>query len=80
VRHPAGLRTPARGSVLKAGARVVHDEIVLSVPADVAADVERVVVDALSFPWAPTGADQPVQVEAGLGKRRGCTWGDVYRT
>ena len=57
---------------------VVHDEVILSVPADIADDVERIVLDALSFPWAPPGAPHHVQIEAGLGKHRGCNWGEVY--
>lgn len=57
---------------------VVHDEVILSVPADVVGDVERVVLEALSFPWAPAGAALQVQIEAGLGKRRGESWGAVY--
>lgn len=71
------LRLPAE--VLPMLRAVVHDEIVLSVPTDVVDDVERTVVDALSFPWAPEGVSRQVQIEAGLGKRRGITWGDVYR-
>lgn len=57
---------------------VVHDEIVLSVPADVVDDVERVVLDAMSFEWAPPGASRTVQIVAGLGERRGRNWGHVY--
>lgn len=71
------LRLPVE--VLPMLRAVVHDEIVLSVPTDVIDDVERAVVDALSFPWAPEGATRQVQIEAGLGERRGSTWGDVYR-
>lgn len=56
---------------------VVHDEIVLSVPTDVVDDVEREVVRALSFPWAPPGRDTPVQIVAGL-VGRGRSWGAVY--
>jgi DNA polymerase-1 len=58
---------------------VVHDEVILSVPVDDVDEVERAVVDALSFKWAPTGAEYQVQIEAGLGERRGSNWGDVYR-
>jgi hypothetical protein len=57
---------------------VVHDEVILSVPADVVEDVERTVVAALSFPWKPPGAEFEVQIEAGLAKHRGRNWGDVY--
>lgn len=57
---------------------VVHDEVILSVPADQADDVERAVVDALSFDWAPPGADRTVRIDASLGNRRGRNWGEVY--
>lgn len=70
------LRLPAE--VLPMLRAVVHDEIVLSVPVSVVDDVERIVVDALSFPWAPAGARHHVQIEAGLGERRGVNWGHVY--
>lgn len=70
------LRLPAE--VLPMLRAVVHDEIVLSVPVGVVDDVERAVVDALSFPWAPDGARHHIQIEAGLGERRGVTWGHVY--
>jgi DNA polymerase-1 len=58
---------------------VVHDEVILSVPIDIVTDVEQVVIAALSFPWAPAGAGLSVQIEAGLGERRGVNWGDTYR-
>lgn len=58
---------------------VIHDEAVLSVPIDIVDDVERSVIEALSFDWAPDGAEIPVAVVAELGKRRGRNWGDVYR-
>lgn len=57
---------------------VVHDEVILSVPADAVEDVERVVVDSLSFDWAPPGAERSIRIEAGLGDRRGRNWGEVY--
>lgn len=57
---------------------VVHDEVILSVPADIVEDVERTVVESLSFPWAPPGGTYEVQIEAGLGERRGANWGQVY--
>jgi DNA polymerase-1 len=57
---------------------VVHDEIVLSIPADQADDIERAVLDALSFEWCPHEGGRPVRIEAGLGERRGRTWGHVY--
>jgi len=56
---------------------VVHDEVVLSVPIDIVDDVERTVVEALSFPWAPPGSDAAVQIVAGL-VGRGRSWGEIY--
>lgn len=70
------LRLPAE--VLPLLRAVVHDEIVLSVPVDIADDVERAVLAALSFEWAPPGASRTVRIEAGLGERRGRNWGHVY--
>jgi DNA polymerase-1 len=58
---------------------VVHDEVILSVPLGIVTDVERVVLEALSFEWAPPGCALSVRIEAGLGNRRGVNWGDVYR-
>lgn len=55
----------------------VHDEVVLSVRQDQADDVERAVVEALSFQWAPPGCGRSVQIIAGVG-RRGANWGAVY--
>lgn len=57
---------------------VVHDEVVMSVPVADAEEIERAVVDALSFPWAPPGASRPVQIIAATEGRRGTSWGDVY--
>lgn len=57
---------------------VIHDEVVLSVPADQADDIERAVLDALAFEWAPRPDCRPVRIEAGLGERRGLNWGHVY--
>lgn len=59
----------------------VHDEIVMSVPEDRAAEIEATVVEALSFPWSPfngtRGHVRQVQIEAGVGKR-GESWGACY--
>lgn len=57
---------------------VVHDEVVMSVPIADVEEVERVVLDALSFDWAPPGAALSIRIEAGLGERRGRNWGEVY--
>lgn len=70
------LRLP--GQVLPMLRAVIHDEVVLSVPADVIGDVERAVVEALSFEWRPAGAGHPVMVVAGL-VGRGRNWGAVYQ-
>jgi DNA polymerase-1 len=56
---------------------VVHDEVVLSVPIADVDEVERVVLKALSFEWAPPGKSRPIQVEAGLGGR-GLDWAGCY--
>jgi P4 family phage/plasmid primase-like protien len=56
---------------------VVHDEVVLSVPMARIDEVERTVLDALSFQWAPPGKDIPIQIEAGLGER-GRSWAGCY--
>lgn len=56
---------------------VVHDELVLSVPIDIVEDVEREVIRALSFEWAPPGKERTVQIVAGL-VGRGLSWGAVY--
>jgi DNA polymerase-1 len=60
---------------------VVHDEVVLSAPAADADDIERTVVDALSFEWrgVPIIADrQWRQTEGGKVPARGSSWGEVY--
>ncbi len=58
---------------------VIHDEVILSVPLDQVDDVERIVVEAMSFEWKPAAytGGTPVAVTAGLG-RRGRSWGDCY--
>jgi DNA polymerase-1 len=70
------LRLPAH--ILPMLRAVVHDEVVLSVPVDQVDEIERQVLDALQFEWAPRSGDQPVRIEAGLAKR-GSTWGGCYR-
>lgn len=57
---------------------VVHDELVLSVPANDVEEIENLVITAMSFEWCPTGASNPVQITAGLNKR-GKNWADCYR-
>ena len=49
----------------------VHDEIVLSVPADQAEEVGRAVVEALSFEWN----NVPITADV---SRPGSTWAEVY--
>jgi DNA polymerase-1 len=72
LRLPAILHPFLRG--------IIHDEIVLSVPTEVVEDVEKSVIEALSFEWAPENMPnaRPIQILADVG-RRGPTWGDVYR-
>lgn len=50
----------------------VHDEIVLSVPEDAVVDVQRAVLDALSFEWRGV----PILADGGPS---GCSWGEIYR-
>lgn len=56
---------------------VIHDEVVLSVPADSVDEIERAVLEALCFDWIPPGGLLGVQVVAGL-VGRGSNWGAVY--
>jgi len=56
---------------------VVHDEVVMSIPADRADEIEAQVIEALSFPWAPRENFRTVNIEAGLAKR-GENWGMCY--
>jgi DNA polymerase-1 len=56
----------------------VHDEVVLSVPAADAVEIQQAVIDALSFDWhAPSGEVVPIVAEGGPTDRT--SWGDVYR-
>jgi DNA polymerase-1 len=55
----------------------IHDELVLSVPEDSVEDVCRVVLDALTFTWAPPGARHEVEVTAGA-SRPARSWGRCY--
>src|SRR5690606_4158429 len=71
LRLPAELRPMLRA--------VVHDEVVLSAPADIARHVEKAVVDALTFEWAPAGASLLAPIEAGVVGPHGPSWGHVYR-
>ncbi|MGH3500722.1 MAG: phage/plasmid primase, P4 family [Nocardioidaceae bacterium] len=63
------LRLPAE--VLPMLRAQVHDEVVLSVPTDIADDVERDVVNALTFPWRGV----PIRAAA---DPHGRNWGHVY--
>ena len=54
----------------------VHDEIVLSVPAADAADIQKTVIDALSFDWDGPGGTVPIVAEGGPTDRT--SWGAVY--
>ncbi|MDQ6524312.1 DNA polymerase [Nocardioides sp. LHD-245] len=57
---------------------IVHDEVVLSVPVDIARDVAPVVTNAMSFEWrgVPIIAE-PQKTRDGT-VRFGRTWGDLY--
>jgi DNA polymerase-1 len=57
---------------------VVHDEVVLSVPAQSAEAIGREVQEALSFEWAPPGASIPIQVLCDLSVG-GRTWASAYK-
>lgn len=54
----------------------VHDEIVLSVPAADAVDIQRAVTEALSFDWEGPGGTVPIVAEGGPTDRE--SWGAVY--
>jgi DNA polymerase-1 len=71
------LRLPTDIHPLMRG--IVHDELVLSVPESDAEEVEKIVLDAMSFEWVPPRMPnaRPIRIEAGVGKR-GKTWGHVY--
>jgi DNA polymerase I len=56
---------------------VVHDEIVMSIPEDEADRIESLVMEAMSFEWAPHPEYQKIRIEAGLAKR-GNAWGECY--
>jgi DNA polymerase I-like protein with 3'-5' exonuclease and polymerase domains len=58
---------------------VVHDEIVLDVPIEDADEVEREVIKAMTFEWAPPKMPnaKPIKVIADVSKR-GATWGACY--
>jgi len=56
---------------------VIHDEVILSVPIERVDEIERMVIEAMSFEWAPYERYRPVRIEAGLGKR-GANWGACY--
>ena len=57
---------------------VVHDEVILSVPAEAYPDIAHQVLDCLTFDWAPPGADRPIRITATLGNRPGLNWSHVY--
>lgn len=58
---------------------IVHDEIVLSVPVDRAADAEAAVLDALEFEFAVPGSESFVMILADKSDRGG-DWADCYRS
>lgn len=54
---------------------VIHDELVLSVPAGELEDVRAGVLDALQFEWAPSGTPVPIVADA---KNVGRNWAAAY--
>lgn len=58
---------------------VVHDEVVLSVPAGDIDEVRRLVADCLTFPWAPPGASRTIDITCEVGARGGRNWSDAYK-
>ena len=58
---------------------MVHDEVVLSVPADAYDEIGRLVLKCLTFDWAPPHGSRAIRVTAELGKRPGVNWADAYR-
>jgi P4 family phage/plasmid primase-like protien len=54
----------------------VHDEIVLSVPAADAVEIQAAVIEALSFDWEGPGGTVPIVAEGGPCDRT--SWGQVY--
>jgi DNA polymerase-1 len=59
---------------------IVHHELVLSVPAAEYQAYGNLVLECLSFEWAPNPSDRPVKIIAELGKRAGQNWAEVYQS
>lgn len=57
---------------------IVHDEVVLSVPADIARDVASAVTSAMSFEWRGVPIVAEPQKTRDGAVRFGRTWGDLY--
>lgn len=57
---------------------IVHDEVVLSVPADIALDVAHAVTSAMSFEWRGVPIIAEPQKTRDGQVRFGRTWGDLY--
>jgi DNA polymerase-1 len=55
----------------------VHDELVFSIPRRHVDEIERLIVDCMSFDWAPPGASRPVHIPADKSKR-GDNWAACY--
>lgn len=58
---------------------IVHDEIILSVPLDLANEAEQSILGALQFNWTITPGSLPVRVLADKSDR-GADWADCYRS
>lgn len=64
--------------VIKMIRGIIHDELVMSVSLSEIDEIEKLVVESLSFDWCPVGGTHSVQIVAGLNKR-GVNWADCYR-
>jgi len=55
----------------------VHDEVIFSVPKSDAPEIEKAILNALQFEWAPHEGMTPIRILADLGAR-GENWAQVY--
>ena len=70
------LRMHARG-LSKYLRLLIHDEVLLSVPAGQYDEIAVAVLDCLSTSWSPSYASRPVAIKACIG-RPGANWAAVY--
>jgi DNA polymerase-1 len=57
---------------------VIHDEMVFSAPLDRIEKIQQIVIEAMTFDWAPFPDYEPMHFEADV-SRVGTSWGDCYR-